>query len=222
MEYTIDYLQLYGYTDSDNNCHHLFLFGDENNPQGSWPTEPGIVYTTANHFIRSLNFHRLKYPNKSLIIHMKTNGGDWREGMAMYDAIKFAPFPTAILNYTHARSMSSIIFQAADYRMMMPNSQFMYHMGTLEYSGSFKQVLADVENTKIDTATMFEIYANAMEHSDKFKNFKRDEIIDYLTDHIDEWEDVFLTAEQAVEWGFADEVFDGDWTRIEEDVLQRV
>ena len=118
--------------------------------------EPGVEYAMANKFIKNLNI-MIRSTDAPILIHMKTNGGFWEEGMAIYDAIKACPNEVCILNYTHARSMSSIILQAADRRVMMPHSTFMYHMGTMGYEGTVKQFLTEVEQLKIANEQMLDI-----------------------------------------------------------------
>ena len=121
--------------DVDLQSNHIYLMGMESYAAGHEEAigEPGVEYSMANRFIRNLNICMRANPDKPVVIHMKTCGGDWTEGMAIYDAIKSCPMPVTILNYTHARSMSSLILQAANKRVMMPHSYFMYHDGTLGY-----------------------------------------------------------------------------------------
>ena len=153
-------------------------------------------------------------PGKPIVIHMKTCGGLWEEGMAIYDAIKSCPSKVTILNYTHARSMSSIIFQAADKRVMMPNSHFMFHDGTYSIDGTVKQVRSSVEFDKLNTMTMLNIYAQKMNEKGEFAGKGVVKIKKWLRDQMDKKEDVFLNAEQTVDLGFADEVFNYDWTSL--------
>lgn len=173
--------------------------------------EPGVEYQMSARLIKNLQILADLDPNRQILIHMKTNGGDWYEGMAIYDAIKFAPNPIVILNYTHARSMSSIIFQAANKRIMMPHASFMFHEGTLAMSGSYKSVMSNVEASKRDNPIMLEIYTNRMKEKGKFSKLPKKDIKEMLQGLMDKKEDVFLTAQQTVEWGLADAVFEGDW-----------
>lgn len=149
---------------------------------------------------------------------MKTCGGDWKEGMAIYDAIKSCPNQVIILNYTHARSMSSLIFQAADKRVMMPHSTFMFHDGTMAINGTVKQFYTEYEQTKIQEDQMLNIYIDSMKKKGKMKNDKPEKIRKWLRDQMDKKEDVYLSAEQAVEYGFADEIFGAngiyDWNAL--------
>jgi ATP-dependent protease ClpP protease subunit len=145
---------------------------------------------------------------------MKTNGGFWEEGMAIYDTIKSCPWYVTILNYTHARSMSSIIFQAANKRVMMPNSSFMFHDGTFGIEGTQKQVYSAVQFNKIADKTMLDIYSNMMNINGEFKGQGITKIKTWLRGQMDRKEDVYLTAPEAVKLGLADEVFNYDWASL--------
>jgi ATP-dependent protease ClpP protease subunit len=196
--------------------------GTENHANGSGEAidEPGIEYTISNKFIRNINLCMRSNPDKSILIHMKTCGGWWEEGMAIYDAIKACPVPITILNYTHARSMSSIVLQAANKRVMMPNSYFMFHDGSLDLGGTVKQVQSSIDFGKVTDETMMNIYVDAMKYTptSKVKSWSKKRLRAWLRDQMDKKEDVFLTAEEAVYYGFADEIFGGrngyDWGKL--------
>lgn len=180
--------------------------------------EPGVEFRLANRFIKGLDVLQGEDPNRPITICMKTCGGVWEEGMAIYDAIWAVPNPVTVVSYTHARSMSSIILQAANKRVLMPHSTFMFHMGTLSTSGTYKQVMSDISFTKHSEDQMYEIYIDAMKRHGKFSKWGRERIRNMLELEMNKKEDVYLTAEQAVQWGFADEVFTGwgtvtDYTR---------
>jgi ATP-dependent protease ClpP protease subunit len=147
----------------DLKSNHIYLFGVEDYGPGLDGFEPGIEYVIANRFIKNFNLLMRVNPDTPIVIHMKTNGGFWEEGMAIYDTIRSCPWPVTILNYTHARSMSSIIFQAANKRVMMPNSSFMFHDGTFGIEGTVKQVKSAVTFGEVADKTMLEIYAKMMQ-----------------------------------------------------------
>lgn len=171
-------------------------------------SEPGIEYQISNRFIKNLHILSARNPRHPILVHMKTCGGYWEEGMAIYDALLACPNPVTILSYTHARSMSSIILQAADKRVLMPHSYFLFHEGTLELAGTNKGVLSNAKwIEKVVNPTMMEIYVRALKRRGRYQKWSEDKIRKHLQEHMDKKEDVFLTPKQAVEWGFADEVF---------------
>lgn len=201
--------------DIDIKSHHIYLMGHDeylgtaNMEPGE---EPGVEYGMANRFIRNLNI-LMRKTDEPILIHMKSCGGDWSEGMAIYDAIKACPNQICILNYTHARSMTSLIFQAADKRVMMPHGSFMFHMGDMFYGGTAKQFLTEADELKKSNDEMMRIYIDTMKRKGKFKRKSRQFIKDWLTEQMNTKEEVYFDAKQAVEYGFADEVFglNGTW-----------
>ena len=208
-----------------NNFHHLdidldnleiYLIGREEYVDEEY-NEPGVEYMMANRFIKNINLchanSRDKNKYKPILIHMKTNGGDWREGMAIYDAIKSIPNKVTIVVYTHARSMSSIILQAADRRIMMPHSSFMFHRGTWGYSGTVQEVESNWEFDKKDDNTMLDIYASRMKEKGMLKGKSKTKIKEWLNDRMMRKTDVFLNADLAVRYGLADEIFTS-WRNI--------
>lgn len=203
----------------DPGINHIYLFGNEElaNLECDW--EPGVEYTMANKFIRNLNYCMRRNDGEPILIHMKTNGGHWAEGMAIYDAIMACPSKVTILNYTHARSMSSIILQAADKRVMMPNSTFMFHDGTFTFEGTIKQLFTETKEVERASAIMMKIYVDRLKEKGKLKNWSRKRIEEWLRSEMDRKEEVYMTAEQAVQYGFADMVFGNgtvgyDWSKL--------
>lgn len=174
--------------------------------------ETGVEWVMASKFLKNLRTLEQHKYNEPILIHLKTNGGMWEEGMAIYDAIKHCPCPVTILNYTHARSMSSLIFLAGDLRVMMPNSVFMYHDGTFSFGGTIKQLNTEYAQSVKTGDKMLSIYSEAMrEHSSLWRNKTDRECKEYLRSHMDKKEEVYLSPQEAIKHGFADEVFDGDW-----------
>lgn len=200
--------------DVDLKSNHIYLMGVDRGYDISGIDEPGIEYMISKRFIKNMNLCMRVNPSKPIVIHMKTNGGYWLEGMAIYDTIKSCPSQVTILNYTHARSMSSVIFQAADKRVMMPHSHFMFHEGTLTYDGTVKQVKTSLKWDASTTDTMLSIYAEKMREKGSMSTRPITSIKKWLKSEMDKKEDVFLTAKQTVELGLADEIFNYDWTQL--------
>jgi len=169
-------------------------------------TEPGVEYMMATTCIKNLHLFLHQSLTEEVIIHLHTCGGDYTEGMAIYDTICAMPYYVTIVSYTHARSMSSIILQAADKRMMMPNSYFMFHMGELALEGEVKTVNSEVEFSNKQDKTMIQIYADKACESEKFKKMSKAKVRRTFVDYMNRKGDVFLTADEAIYWGLADEV----------------
>lgn len=205
------------YFDVDLESNHIYLVGaDRGYDSVGNGGEPGVEFFMANRFIKNMNLCMRLNPDKPILIHLKTCGGLWEEGMAIYDMMKSCPSPITVLNYTHARSMSSIILQAATKRVMMPNSHFMYHDGSFYVEGTFKGAISNVEFSKKTSKTMLDIYANSLHANGVFKGESVLKIKKWLRTQMDKKEDVFLTAKEAVDHGFADEIFNSNWASLTE------
>lgn len=197
----------------DVKAHQVYLVGESTYAEGGGEegaVEPGVEYIMANRFVKNMNILMRKTKSTDpILIHMKTCGGDWQEGMAIYDMIKSMPNPVTILNYTHARSMSSLIFLAANKRVMMPNACYMIHDGTYGIDSSPMRVVRS--NFEFyDTVAgekMLDIYVKALKEQGKYKSWSKQRIRDMLRSEMDKKEDVFYTAEEAVAVGYADEIF---------------
>lgn len=178
-------------------------------------SEPGVEFQMANRLIKNLRFMSTRDPNRPILIHLKSCGGHWTEGMAIHDAIKLCPNKVTILSYTHARSMTSMILQAADKRILMPHSYFLIHEGTAEHAGTHKSVQSAVEYSKITREKMLDLYVDSLKHrGGKFAKWSPSKIRSKLVNEMNKKEDVYLTAKEAVSWGFADAVFDGKWQNL--------
>lgn len=180
--------------------------------------EPGVEYMMASKFEKNLELLRLISENDPVIVHLHTCGGMFEEGMAIYDAIKLMPFKVILINRTHARSMSSIILQAADIRFMLPHSHFMFHGGTLGVEGETRTVYSNVDFCReFMDKIMLDIYTEKALQGTKFRSKKiwpEEKLREFIKSQMDKKGDVFLTAKQAISWGFADQILT-DWSQIE-------
>lgn len=166
-----------------------------------------IEYGMAMQFIKNLDF--LSNQNHlNILIKMGTPGGDWNSGIAIYDAVVLSQVPTTILAYAHARSMSSIILQAADCRVLMPDTDFMIHFGSMSDEGHTLGFISGAEFSKKANQRMLQIYAkrciNGPFFQSYYKNPTEDKVIRYLDKMMKEKGDWWLTAEEAVQYGFCD------------------
>lgn len=125
--------------------------------------QPGIYWNIARRIIMGIHLldSNAQRGNKPITIIMNSCGGDWSHGMAIYDAIRFAKNHVTIINMSHARSMTSLIFQAGDYRITAPNGYYMIHDGESAEAGNphtvknwsdyeIKYMLPKMYNTYLD------------------------------------------------------------------------
>lgn len=203
--YLVEALQEYWI---DPQAREMWIRGIDGDPCELDSAEPGVEYQMASRVIMNLNFLRLRGKDP-VTVHLHTCGGSYPEGMAIYDSMRLMPYHVTAISYTHARSMSSTIFQAADLRLCMPNSYVMIHNGTLELSGEYSTVISNARWAETETETMLGIYAFRAKGSKKFKGKRHKAIKDYIRDTMSERGDVFLSPREAIDWGLADGIFDG-------------
>jgi ATP-dependent protease ClpP protease subunit len=206
QEYDLDY---------ENN--EIYLIGAREYSAGTGSDgdeEPGVEHIMAGRFIKNLQTLIKKKGDDPILIHMKTCGGHWAEGMAIYDAIRLCPKHVTILSYTHARSMSSLIFLAAHRRIMMPHSTFMFHEGTMFGGGTVKQYLTEAVEVKKAGDQMLGVYIDNLKQQGSKKSWSRKRLKEWLIKEMAYKEEVYFDSKEAVKIGFADEVFDGDWDNL--------
>ena len=168
--------------------------------------DPGVDYKMAANFYK--NIRLLDTINKEpILIHMHSIGGNWNDGIAIFDAIQICSSHVTIIAYGQAESMSSIVLQAADQRVMMPKSYFMSHFGSSGYSGNYLDVQKGAAFEKRMTDTMLDIYTDAAIEGKYFKEQYTEptpeKVKNYLKRKLKDG-DWYLDANEAVFYGFAD------------------
>jgi len=201
----------------DPSSRELFLFGREEYVYGfgeELGPEPGVEYSLANQFIKNIQVLQMQ-SRDPILIHMKTCGGIWEEGMAIYDAIHHCPNHVTIVNYTHARSMSSLIFLAADTRVMMPHSVFMIHRGTFGMEGTCTQFVTEHAQYLKTEKEMFSLYVEALK-TGKLGDKSDKALWAWIDREMKQKEEVYFSPTEAVELGFADGIMGGayDWESL--------
>jgi ATP-dependent protease ClpP protease subunit len=175
-----------------------------------------IDHTVCHQFIRNLQILNMM-GHDPILVHMVTCGGDWNYGMAMYDAIKNSCDDEdlsniVVLSYAHARSMSSIIPQAATWRVLMPNVDFLVHYGEYGDEGNYTNVMANMKWYAKSNEIMMQVYLERIRDGQFFKRDGLDDkqILAWLTETIDKRQEFFMTPREAVDKGFADAVLGDD------------
>lgn len=173
--------------------------------------DPGVDFRMATNFIKNINFLDT-ISDKPILIHMFSPGGEWSAGMAMFDAITSCRSFVTILAYGQAESMSSIILQAADFRVMSPYSYFMSHYGSTGFDGHYLNAQAAAKIEKHFCDQMIDIYAGGLIKSKFFKENYTDGTIEKARNFYlrklknGDW---YMTPEEAVYYGMCDAVLGG-------------
>lgn len=133
-------------------------------------------------------------------IVINSQGGDLNQCKAIFDAIK------ACKNYVRgfvvgeAYSSASLILQACDERLMLPNSQIMIHAGEHELGGHPSNVKRWQKMFEQDAIWMENVYFEKMHNKNtRFTKERLKEMLKF---------DTILTASKSIEFGLADKVIE--------------
>jgi ATP-dependent Clp endopeptidase proteolytic subunit ClpP len=159
--------------------------------------DSGVDTIMAERVIKAL--HLLDQKEEPITIIMNNPGGDWLHGMAIFDAIKECKSHVTIKVKGMAMSMGAVILQAADHRIMSPNSRFMMHYGYMGMGNTHAKIFEKwADESKRINSEMEQIFLQ------KIKSVKPNFTLDDLKKLLDY--DTILTAQETVDYGLADEV----------------
>jgi ATP-dependent protease ClpP protease subunit len=175
---------------------HSYL-GDED--------ESGVDYRSAIVFEKNIRYLNL-ISNDPIFIHMHLPGGDWEDCLGIYDTIKHSRSKTVILAYSKVQSASSIIFQSADTRILMPNVNILIHYGSISIDDEHKAAISSLQWSEKESSKMIDIFVDKWMTSpmSKEKNWKRQFAKKHIQSQLATKSDWILTAEESVYYGFAD------------------
>lgn len=186
-------------------CREIFL---HNHFSGTEDENPGVDYRMANIFLKNLRMLERK-SSDPIRIHMNSVGGSWTDGMVIYDAICMSKCYVTIIAYGQAESMSSIILQAGDERLITPNTYFMAHYGSSDSGGDYLSAQNWMQYEKHICDTMLDIYAsNCMKgkfFKEKYAKPDVKKVKNFLSKKLQDG-DWYMTSDEAVNYGFADKV----------------
>lgn len=185
-------------------------------------SEPGVEHHMADRLEMALHVLSNIDPRRPILIVLSSCGGEWEPGMQMFAAILACPNPVTIYATKHARSMTSLIPLAADRFLIRPPAQFMFHYGTMVYEGLAGEEFTTVANELNDSRDMMlRIYVERLKEQGKFHRKHPSLIRNMLEEKMRQKVDVFLSTDEAVEWGFADGVVTGPVERAAKKNVKR-
>jgi len=185
--------------------------------------EAGVDWRMATKFNKNIRLltsgTRAEQP---ILIHMHTVGGNWEDGLAIYDIIKSCTSThITIIAYAHARSMSSLIFQAADTRIFMPNAIWLMHMGDMGFEGQAQSFEAEAEWAKKDHDRMLDIYTESAYGSIAYEGKSIKQVKNFIDRGLRLKQEWYMSARDAIEHGYADAVF-GDEGYEDIETIKRI
>ena len=161
----------------------------------------------ANVIVAQMLYLESENPDKPINLYINSPGGQVTAGLAIYDTMQYIKCPVRTIVMGQACSMGSFLAQAGEpgERIVLPESRTMIHRvssGTPGTSGSvhvqelqFEDAKRHFEESQKVNKRLTELY---VKHNTKGKTYE--ELFETMKF------DTFLTAEEAVENGFADKV----------------
>lgn len=168
--------------------------------------EGGVDFRSAIAFEKNIRYLN----NLSLdpiLVHMHIPGGNWHDCLGMYDAMKASKAKIILLAYAAAESSSSILLQGGDLRILMPNTSVLIHYGSFSLYGEHSKAAASsIKWNEQECDKMIDIFTDRCINSNiyKQKNWKRMMAKKHIVSQLANKCDWILTAEEAVDYGFAD------------------
>lgn len=165
---------------------NLTIYGDVT----SWP----INKSDVSSFNLSRQLSELQNV-KNINVYISSYGGEVREGLAIYNALKRHPAHVTTYCDGFACSISSVIFMAGDDRVMAPASLLMIHNAWTYAEGNAKEMRKMAEDLDKITSASVAAYMEHITLSETQLKHKMDA-------------ETWITPEEALEWGFATKIGD--------------
>jgi ATP-dependent protease ClpP protease subunit len=127
----------------------------------------------------------------------------------MFNAMRLSKSPVTIIGYAQASSMSGIVFQAADKRVLMPDCELMIHHGSIAVDDTTMAVKSAVDQNEKSCRRMLQIFAEKAILGKYFKERKYSlkRAMTFIDQRIRQAGDWYLMPDEAVYYGFADGIF---------------
>jgi len=151
----------------------------------------------SNSICAQLLFLEAEDSEADINFYINSPGGVVTSGMAMYDTMQYINPDVSTIVMGQAASMGSLLAQAgaAGKRYVLPKSRTMIHQPSGGARGMASDIAIQFEEINRMKKDLTEIY---VQHNSKGKTYEEFEA------GMDR--DNFLTAQEAVDWGLADEI----------------
>lgn len=168
----------------DDNAE-LYIYGDIASDSYKW-SESDVSASDIVNKLQSVNAN-------SIDVYINSYGGEVAQGLAIYNALKRHKAKVTTYVDGFACSIASVIAMAGDTRKMYDNSLLMIHNAWTVAQGNVAELEKAAEDLKVINAAVVKAYLEVV-------NISEEELTALLD--AESW----ITAEKAVEMGFATEV----------------
>ena len=158
----------------------------------------GPISTEMSHVvIAQILFLEAEDPEKDIHVYINSGGGEVTAGMAIYDTFQFVKCDVSTIVMGQACSMGSLLAQAgaAGKRYILPNARHMIHQPSGGASGQATDIQIQAQEILKMKQYLTEIY---VKHNTAGRTFEQ------LSSDMER--DFFMSAEEAVAYGLADQV----------------
>jgi ATP-dependent protease ClpP protease subunit len=179
--------------------------------------ESGVEFRSAIMFEKNVRYLN-QISHDPILVHMHLPGGDWQDCMGIVDTITTSHSKIFILAYGKVESASSILFQAAHLRVLMPNTHMLIHYGSLSIEDEHRAAKSSFEWSEKESLKMINMFSERCIGSPiaKERNWKKHIIKKHIMSQLDNKSDWILNADESVYYGFADGVLgDRKFTTID-------
>ena len=192
-------LKPYNITETGENDVEINMYGEivEAVPTDFWTGEPiEGNFIAVDRFLRDLDDLKDK---KNITVHINSVGGDLYGGIAIYNRLKALPGNVTTVNDGLAASAGSIIFQAGNTRKVHAGSNIMIHQAAGFLYGYYqtKDLKEAIKQLDAGNKAAVNVYAEA--------SGREPEAMKAMLD-----KETWLTGQEAVDAGLADEVIGDD------------
>jgi len=152
---------------------------------------------SASLIVAQLLFLESEDANKDILFYINSPGGSVTAGMSIYDTMQFIKPDVSTIIMGQACSMGSLLATAGarGKRMILPNARHMIHQPSGGAGGQATDMEIQVNEILKMKRTLTQIY---VDHNSKGKTFEE------LSKDMER--DNFMSAEEAVDYGLADEI----------------
>jgi ATP-dependent Clp protease protease subunit len=152
---------------------------------------------SASLIVAQLLFLESEDANKDILFYINSPGGVVTAGMSIYDTMQFIRPDVSTIVMGQACSMGSLLATAgaSGKRMILPNARHMIHQPSGGAGGQATDMQIQVNEILKMKHNLTQIYVN---HNSKGKTF------DELSKDMER--DNFMSAQEAVDYGLADEI----------------
>ncbi len=154
-----------------------------------------ITSDSANSLISQIRYLNYEDKDKPITMFINSPGGEVTSGLAIYDVMMAVSSPIHTVCLGTASSMAAILFAAGESRKILPHAKVMIHDPLI--SGNLSGSALNIQSISDNLMRTREITANILA-----KHTKQS----IETIYANTTEDTYFYAEDAIQFGLADEI----------------